>query len=210
MIKKILPILLMLTISITACAPQTPPTMAAADVQGTAVAAAWTMVAATQMSIPTNTPLPPTEIPSPTPLPTFTPEPILNVPVPTLPPLVLPPSPAPAVPAAPADPNSCLKSLNLAEAGPTKNVTIQNQTPSTVNVSLNLYKPNSFGQCGSLSVQIAKGGTRTVKAASGYWYAFAWVLEPPSQVGLNFVINPGPAAGGKIVITKDKVSWLGQ
>jgi hypothetical protein len=144
-------------------------------------------------------------------LPTFTPAPLIAAP-PTLPPLNIAATPTIAViaPAAPSDPNNCLKPLNLAEAGPAKNIVVQNQTQSTVNVSLNLYKPNSFGQCGSLSFQLAKGGTRTVKAASGYWYAFAWVLDPPSQVGVNFVINPGPAAGGKIVITKDKVLWLGQ
>ena len=87
MLKKILPILLALTILLTACAPQGTPTMAPADVQNTAVAAAWTMVAMTQAAIPTATPLPPTETPSPTPLPTFTAEPLI---IPTLEPLILP------------------------------------------------------------------------------------------------------------------------
>ena len=56
MLKKILPILIALVVLLTACAPQAAPTMSPADVQGTAVAAAWTMVAATQAAIPTNTP----------------------------------------------------------------------------------------------------------------------------------------------------------
>ncbi len=84
MLKKILPILLALTVLLTACGSQGTPTMAPADVEGTAVAAAWTVVAMTQAAIPTATQLPPTETPSPTPLPTFTAEPLI---VPTLEPL---------------------------------------------------------------------------------------------------------------------------
>ena len=57
---------------LSACGPEPEPTMSAADVQGTAVAAAWTMVAETQAAIPTATPIPPTETPLPTALPTNT------------------------------------------------------------------------------------------------------------------------------------------
>ena len=205
MLNKILPILIMFLVLLTACAPQAVPTMSAADVQGTAVAAAWTMVASTQAAIPTNTLLPPTAVPSPTSLPTFTPEPLL---VPTLPPLALA-SPTLA-PAAPSDPNNCLKPLSLSNAGPLKSLTIVNQTKSTTNVSLNLYKQNTFGQCGSLSLTLAKGGTRTVQVSSGNWYAFAWVLEPPSQVGYNFVVSTNKAAGLKLVINEDRILWSGQ
>jgi hypothetical protein len=205
MLKKILPILLALGVSLAACAPQAAPTMAAADIQGTAVSAAWTMVAATQAAIPTNTLAPPTEVPSPTSLPTFTPEPLLLIP--TLPPLALAP---PTMAAAPSDPNNCLKSLNLNEAGPIKNLNIQNQTKSTVNVSLNLYKPNSFGQCGSLSYVLGKGASKTVQVSSGSWYAFAWVLDPPSQVGYNFVVSTSKASGLRLIIREDKVIWYGQ
>ena len=205
MLNKILPILIILMVLVTACAPQAAPTMAAADVQGTAVAAAWTMVASTQAAIPTNTLLPPTAVPSPTSLPTFTPEPLL---VPTLPPLALA-SPTLA-PAAPSDPNNCLKPLSLSNAGPLKSLTIVNQTKSTTNVSLNLYKQNTFGQCGSLSLTLAKGGTRTVQVSSGNWYAFAWVLEPPSQVGYNFVVSANKAAGLRLVINEDRILWSGQ
>jgi len=46
MIKKILPILLALSVLLTACGAKGTPTMAPADVEGTAVSSAWTMVAA--------------------------------------------------------------------------------------------------------------------------------------------------------------------
>jgi hypothetical protein len=202
--KKILPILLALTVLLSACTPQSAPTMAPADVQGTAVSAAWTMVAATQAAVPTNTPVPPTEVPSPTSLPTFTPEPLI---VPTLPPLALA---TPTMVAAPSDPNNCLKSLNIAEAGPIKNLHIENRTPSQINVSLNLYKPNLFGQCGSLSTTLAKGGSKTVQISSGYWYAFAWVLNPPSQVGYNFVVGTGDSSESRLVVEEDRILWYGQ
>ena len=93
MLKRVLPILLALTVFLSACATPAEPTANPVDIQNTAVAAAWTMVQATNNAIPTNTPLPPTEVPSQTPLPTFTPDmslvptlPGLDFPTPTLPP----------------------------------------------------------------------------------------------------------------------------
>jgi hypothetical protein len=204
MLKKIIPILLALTVLITACAPQAAPTMSPADVQGTAVAAAWTMVAATQAAIPTNTPVPPTEVPSPTSLPTFTPEPLL---VPTLPLLVLA---TPTTAAAPSDPNNCLKPLNMGEAGPTKNVRIENQSPGTANVSLNLWKPNLFAQCGALSYTVKKGASLRINIPSGYWYAYSWVLDPPSTGSVSFYIGPSKTQDLlRLVIKQDVIAWVG-
>src|SRR4029450_8409627 len=61
---------------ISACGAPAAPTMQAVDVQNTAVAGAFTMVAQTQAAIPTDTPFPPTEPPTQTPLPTNTPLPL--------------------------------------------------------------------------------------------------------------------------------------
>src|SRR5512147_1211738 len=66
-------ILFLIALIAGACAPQAAPTMNAADVQSTAVAAAFTMIAQTQAAMPTATPLPPTEAPTNTPMPTNTP-----------------------------------------------------------------------------------------------------------------------------------------
>jgi hypothetical protein len=206
MLKKIIPILLALTVLITACAPQAAPTMSPADVQGTAIAAAWTMVAATQAAIPTNTPLPPTPVPSPTSLPTFTPEALLVIP--TLPQLALA---VPTAAAAPSDPNNCLKPLAVSQAGPTKRVRIENQSPGTANLSLNLYKPNLFGQCGSLSFANIKRGSMTIiTIPNGYWYAYAWVLDPPSTGSASFYLGPSKTQDlNRLVIKKDIVAWVG-
>jgi hypothetical protein len=210
MLKKIL-LILALTLLITACAPQAAPTMAAADVQGTAVAAAWTMVASTQAAIPTNTPPPPTETASPTPLPTFTQQPLQQpLLVPTLPQLVMPTAAIVAPAAQSSDPNNCLKPLNVAEAGPSKNTRLENQNNSTLNISLNLTKPNTFGQCGSLSYTIDKGATRTVQIPSGYWWAYAWVLDPASEASGSFVVGSGTSSGARLVIKKNTITYFGQ
>src|SRR5688500_456508 len=64
----------------TACGAQATPTANPVDIQHTAEAAAFTMVAQTQESLPSVTPLPPTNTPIPTivatntPLPTLTPD----------------------------------------------------------------------------------------------------------------------------------------
>lgn len=195
MLKKILPILLTLTVLLAACTPQAAPTMAAADVEGTAMAAALTMVYMTQMAIPTNTPVPPTETPSPTPLPTFTPPPVID----TLVPLILP-----TATSAPSDPNNCNKSLNISEAGPTKNVRIENTMGSQVNLSLNLYTPNLFGQCGAISYVINKGEKRKIEIPSGYWYAYGWVINPPSTAEGSFFIGPSKSQDLlRLIIKKD-------
>jgi hypothetical protein len=205
MLKKILPILLALTVLLTACAPQSTPTMAPADVQGTAVSAAWTMVAATQMAIPTSTPLPPTETPMPTPLPTFTLVPVIPT-IPALQPLVLPT----ATSAVASDPNNCNKTLSMGEAGPTKNVRIENENKGQVNLSLTLYTPNLFGQCGSISYVLAKGEKSTIGLPSGYWYAYGWVLNPPSTAEGSFYIGPSKTQDLlRLIIKKDVIVWVG-
>jgi hypothetical protein len=202
MLKKILPILLALTILLSACGAQGTPTMAPADVQNTAVAAAWTVVAMTQAAIPTATQIPPTETPSPTPLPTFTAEPLI---VPTLEPIILPTNTS-----LPADPNNCNKPLDMGAAGPTKNVRIENENKSQVNLSLFLYTPNEFGQCGYISYVVNKNEKRRIEIPSGYWSASAWVLDPPSTPYGSFYIGPSKTQDLlRLIIKKDTIVWVG-
>ena len=169
MLKRSIPILLALAVLLTACGPQATPTMNPADVQGTAVAAAWTMVAQTQASIPTATPLPPTATPSPTPLPTFT----SVASLPTLSTVASTPTRA----AAAGDPNNCLVPLDVAEAGPTVPIRIENESGGTIySISLNLNPKNSFGQCGAITVTIIpKNQKETVQLPRGFWWAYAWI-----------------------------------
>ena len=80
--KKLFILTLASILFLSACGTPAEPTISAEEVQGTAVAAAMTMVAQTQAAIPTATPIPPTDTPAPTPLPTN-----------TIPPLELPTQP---------------------------------------------------------------------------------------------------------------------
>lgn len=171
MIKKILPILAALALFVTACGQQAAPTMSPEEVQGTAVAAAWTMVAMTQAAIPTATPLPPTETPSPTPLPTFTP---LPLPSPTIELASPVPTSKPA--------GSCEGPLNVAEAGPQSNIRIENETGGTVTLSLHLPM-NAHGQCGFLTYYLAKKEKLTVSIPKGEYYAFALIAYSDGSSG---------------------------
>ena len=163
--KKSILISVLLAVLLSACAPQGTPTMSPADVQGTAVAAAWTMVAETEAAIPTATPVPPTSTPTVTPPPSNTPPP---------PPTSSLPTSAPTVSVG-AGTDNCVHPLNIAEAGPTHETLIRNQTGGSINLSLNLYDPNDFGQCGAISVSLAKNASTTLGLPAGNWWGYAWV-----------------------------------
>src|SRR5688572_33491931 len=200
MLKRILPILLGIAMMLTACGPQGTPTMAPADVQNTAVAAAWTMVAATQQAIPTATPLPPTETPSPTPLPTFTPLalPSLSQTVPT------------ATKAAAA--GDCLGPLNMGEAGPTVKVRIENQAGGPLTISLNLYTKNAFGQCGALSYTLGKNEKKTVSLPKGFWWAYAWITlggGTSSTASCSFELRVGDEDLIRLLVSKESCRDVG-
>jgi len=173
MFKKVFPLLIALAIFLTACGPQGTPTLAPAEVEGTAVSSAWTMVAMTQLAIPTATPIPPTETPSPTPLPTFT-----ALASPTLSAPLLPPTAT----LAPAGQDNCLKPLNIGEAGPQSGVRFENQTGGTVSLSLTL-NTNEFGQCGALSYSMSKNEKLVLSLPKGVYFAYAWITYADGSTG---------------------------
>jgi hypothetical protein len=186
MIKRLSILLIGIAVFLSACGPQGTPTMSPGDIQNTAVAAAFTMVAQTQAAIPTNTPIPPTETPTETPLPTDTP-----IPSPTLEQFLIPT----ATQAAAVDPDSCVKPLNIAEAGELKRVRLENMTTATVNLSLNLYVKNAFGQCGAVSYVVAKNAkTQVINIPVGLWFAYGWLTYPDGDTSTSsgsFEINQG-------------------
>jgi hypothetical protein len=204
--KRILLMIAILAVFLASCTgTKAPPTMSPADVQNTAVAAAYTMVAATQLAAPTiPPPLPPTEIPSPTPLPTFTPPPLQITPqssIPTLPPLI-PPTPTRAASSLGSDP--CNQILDVVAAGPAFPMRVLNQTGGTIILSLYLYT-NLHGQCGYLPgiPQIAAGDTYTATVPTGNWSYFALVdlgnNRSAKSYG-NFVV--GSSGAQELRITK--------
>lgn len=178
MYKKIIPIMTLIAVLATACASQPAvPTLSPEEVQGTAISGALTIVAQTQAAIPTATPLPPTETPSPTPLPTFTP-----LPLPTLDLAILPT----ATTAPSTSGGTCSGLMNIAEAGPQSNVRFENRTSGgTVGLSIFMYAPNAFAQCGNMPSNpytIIKNASLVVSLPKGSYYAYAWVTYSDGDV----------------------------
>ena len=175
--KKLLILTLASIFFLSACGTPAEPTMSADEIQGTAVAAAMTMVAQTQAAIPTATPIPPTDTPAPTPLPTN-----------TIPPLELPTQPLVVQPTATtaSDANECNKFLTTSAAGPTAPIKVVNQTKAPMNVSLYLEK-TPFGECGYRGYSIPKNGSINIEFPQGNIYAYVWILEP-----INTTVSGGP------------------
>lgn len=186
---------------LAACGAPTAPTLSPAEVQGTAFAAASTMVAMTEAAIPTATPLPPTNTPTATLAVTNT-----VPPLPTSATLALPPTLAPT--RATGGNDTCIKPLNMGEAGPTSPIVIHNQSGGSLNLSLNLWKPNPFGQCGAISyANVGKGATISVGLPGGEWFAYAWITLKggSSEASGSFTIQQGFTDKQNLIIEKDVI-----
>jgi hypothetical protein len=167
--KYIWIIFVVAVLALTACGPTPEPTMSPADVQGTAMAAAMTMVAETQAAIPTATPIPPTEPPTATPFPTNT-VPPLSLSTPTL---VQAVSVFPTNTTAPSvggnDP--CNQPL-LSWAGESARLTVVNNTKPKGHVILALGFTTKMGECGIIAVNTDSRATLTVPVGSFWASAF--------------------------------------
>jgi hypothetical protein len=133
---------------ISSCAPQGTPTANPVDIQHTAEAAALTMVAETQASVPTATLAPPTETASPMAPPSSTP-----LPLPTSATQVT--SPAGAQPTSSSGGGGTQDNCNqplTAWQGPTANFSISNQTKPAGTIVLSMYVVTDLGQCGYLII----------------------------------------------------------
>ncbi len=152
--NKIVIMAVVLILILAACAPQATPTMSPLDVQHTAEAAAFTMVAETQAAVPTNTTVPPTETESPTALPTLT-----SIPSPTLDALLITPTSIPTLAPLPTATSNaatsfenCQKTLSSWQV-PTANFTITNETKPQGKITLSLWVQTELGECGYLADQ---------------------------------------------------------
>lgn len=168
--KRISIVLAIAALILTACGSAPEPTMSPADVQGTAMAAAMTMVAETQAAIPTATPIPPTEAPTETPFPTNTVPPLsLESPTQPQPVGVLPTNTtAPSVGA--SDP--CNQPLTAWD-GESAKLTIVNNTNPKGHVVIALGFTTNLGQCGILSASFSN--TTTLSVPIGTFWASAFV-----------------------------------
>jgi hypothetical protein len=190
-----------MVVVLAACGPTPAPTMNPADAQGTAVAAAWTVVAMTQAAIPTATPIPPTETPSPTALPTFTPlsPPTLEA-FPTQSVFVAIPTNPPVAGGPTAD--ACQKPITGKTAGPKVKTRIINQSGGSVVLSLYLSK-TLFGECGIYHFNIDPRGSISVELLEGSYFAGAFVTgkQDTKAFGNFYLKNPS----GTITITTETI-----
>lgn len=164
--KRLIFTLLTASALLSACGGEATPTVSAVDIQNTAIAAAFTMVAQTQAAIPTATPLP-TATASPTPPPTWTPAPTLAVT------LGAPPTFTPAA----ASGDECNKPMASDPAGPDTTVAIRNENKAQTNLSLFLSK-TPHGECGYRGYSLGGNQSITVTLPVGCYSAYAWVNDP--------------------------------
>lgn len=197
-----------LSLFVSACGAQATPTANPVDIQHTAEAAAFTMVAQTQAAIPTATPLPPTEAPTQTPLPSLTPitsltsttpDPLNSTPVGLT---VTPQTNIPTfTPQAGSGVDPCNQALTAWE-GPSANLNIVNETRPQGTIILSLYVVTELGQCGYLYV--TGGG---ITGPVGQYSAGAFVEGPKDfKVFGGFRITQG---SWDIVVRNDNIVALG-
>jgi len=190
---------------VSACAPQAAPTTNPLDIQHTAEAAAFTVVAQTQEAQPTNTAIPPTATSTQTPLPTLTAPPTQTV-DPSLPtatglPTIAATSAATAVPVVDSSgstADACNKPLTSWK-GPTATFTIKNETKPQGEIVLSLYVVTPLGECGYLT-DLSKGPVGTYSAG-----AFVNGKKNFKVFG-GFTVQEG---SWKIAVRNDKILAMG-
>ena len=145
MIRNALLMGVVLSLAASACAPQATATANPLDIQHTAEAAAFTMIAQTEEAVPTATLVPPTETPTPT---------LTPIPSPT----------SDEIPTATRSQSSgstqddCNKALTAWD-GPTAKLNLANETKPKGTVTLSLYVVTELGECGYLSQQFEANGS---------------------------------------------------
>jgi len=202
--RNVLIIGVVLILLLGACAPQAAPTANPVDVQHTAEAGAFTMVAETQAAIPTATSVPPTETTFPTALATDTPPPLptsgTQVILPTGIPTFTPQSPNTS-PNTNNNQDICNQPLT-AWQGPTANFTIFNQTKPAGTIVLSMYVVTTLGQCGYL---IITGDS--FSGPIGQYSAGAFITGKQNFKAFGgFNITEG---NWKIVVKNDSITALG-
>ena len=196
-----------LVLVLSACAPEAAPTASSEDIQNTAEAGAFTMVAETQAAVPTSTAIPPTLTASPTLPATTTPIPQATgdatagtaITATILPTIAAATSvPQQQSPASTSSAGDCNKTLT-AWKGPSANFTIANETNPEGQIVLSLYVVTPQGECGYLA-DLSSGPV-------GSYSAGAFVDgKKDFKVFGGFQIQEG---NWKIVVKNDKIIALG-
>ena len=178
---SILTLLLVITLIISACGAEAPPipTVNAVDLQNTAAAVAFTMIAETQSAMPTATPPQPTA--------TFTDTPAPTVTFPPLPSLETTFTAAPTGISGGEDP--CIhKVLPASLEGETVKIRIDNSTKAALTVSVNLQQATPQSECGYRSYTVAPGEFLVINdLIEGCYTIWAWNPDPEAY----FIVTNG-------------------
>jgi hypothetical protein len=182
--KKILPLILGLTVLLMACGPKATPTIDAASVQASAVAMAFTMSAQTQAALPTATATtPPTS--------TFTPPP------PTATFFAFPTLAATATKAAAGD-GPCYHAMMPNPPGRKFIARIWNTNKAPVNGNVCLYDDRTGNEVtGVIGISLGKNADVILNLPLGCYSAFFWVNDPKKQ----------SQASGSALCTNNSDKW---
>ena len=193
---------------VSACAPRATPTANPVDIQHTAEAAAFTLVAETQAAVPTSTPVPPTETPSPTLPATSTPLPLPTSGTPGSSTTGVPsftPQVQQALPTSSSGGGSTQDVCNqplTSWQGPTANFSIANQSNPQGTIVLSMYVVTDLGQCGYL---IISGDS--FSGPIGNYSAGAFITGRQNFKAFgSFRITAG---NWKVVVKNDSIDALG-
>jgi hypothetical protein len=176
---SILPLMLMITLIMSACGAEATPTINPVEIQSTAAAVAFTIVAETESAIPTVTPLPPTATLTNTPPPTDTLLP--------LPSLAVTLTAAPNGNSAGGDP--CVnKALPAVLQGEAVKIRINNSTKATLGLSVDLNQTTPQTVCGYRTYTIEPGQSITLNdLVEGCYTLWAWNPDPKEY----FIVTNG-------------------
>ena len=177
-----LTLVLMTTLVISACGARaipTTPTANPVDIQASAAAVAFTIIAETQAALPTTTPVTPTATITDTPPPTNT--------VPPLPPSGATLTPAPNTNSGAADP--CVeKPMPTSLPGETIKVRVNNSTRATLAFSVYLNQTTPQGTCGYRTYTIAPQEALVINdLVEGCYTLWAWNPVPEDY----FIVTNG-------------------
>ena len=178
-----LALIIIMTLLTTACGARgvAPiPTINTVDLQNTAAAVAFTMLAETQTALPTATLPPPTA--------TFTETPAATTTVPALPSLEATLTPVPTLDAAGTEDPCVNQTLPSTLQGEAIKVRINNTTKATMRVSLYLNRNSPQGQCGYRAFNLEPGQFLVMNdLVEGCYTLFAWNVDPKNY----FIVNNG-------------------
>jgi len=161
---------MMLIVSACGASPQAAPTINPIDLQSTAISAASTIIAETQVAIPTATSIPPTATLTNTPMPTNT-----FIPLPTE---GIASTPYPGGNSNTGDP--CInKVLPGKLTGNPIKIRIDNPTNGTINLTVYLQSGNPQGVCGYRVYALTAGQSLVITdLVEGCYSLWAWNPDP--------------------------------